>query len=119
MYVSDRALLVSVRSMAVLLMLGSVGLIALVISQRYVHPNVSVVDRDTQVIENEVRQRPSDPELRVALANVYLAKNDADKAMSQADQVLSTEPANVSAAVAYAQAAINRGQPDQAAGRLT
>jgi tetratricopeptide (TPR) repeat protein len=119
MYVSDRALLLSVRCMAVLLMLGSVGLIALVVSQRYVQPNVSVVDRDTQVIEDEVRQRPSDPELRVALANVYLAKNDADKAMSQAEQVLSTEPAHVGAVIVYAQAAISRGQNDRAAERLT
>jgi tetratricopeptide (TPR) repeat protein len=119
MYVSDRALLLSVRSMAALLMLGSVGLIAVVVSQRDVQPNVSVVDRDTKVIEDEVRQRPSDPELRVALANVYLARNDTDKAMSQAEQVLSTEPAHVGAAMVYAQAAMSRGQHDRAAERLT
>ena len=119
MFVSDRALLVSVRAMAVLLMLGSLGLIGLVISQRYVEPSVSVVDRDSQALENEVRQRPNDPELRVALANVYLARNNADKAESQAEQVLSSEPAHVGAALVYAQAAVMRGQSDQAAERLT
>jgi tetratricopeptide (TPR) repeat protein len=119
MYVSDRALLVSVRAMAVLLMLGSLALVGLVISQRYVEPSVSVVDRDARALEDEVRQRPNDPELRVALANVYLARNNADKAASQAEQVLSGEPAHVGAAVVYAQAAVMRGQSDKAAERLT
>ena len=119
MYVSDRALLLTVRCLAVLLMVGSVGLIALVVSQRSAQPNVSVVDRDTRVIEDEVRQRPGDPELRVALANTYLARNDAEQAMSQAEQVLRTEPAHVGAVLVYAQAAISRGQTDRAAERLT
>jgi tetratricopeptide (TPR) repeat protein len=119
MYISDRALLLSVRSMAALLALGSLGLVALVVGQRYVQPSVSVVDRDTQAIENEVRQRPNDPELRVALANVYLAKNRDDEALGQADQALKADPAHVGAAIAYAQAAFSRGETDRAADRLT
>ena len=85
---------------------------------RYAHASVSVVDRDTQAIESEIRQHPDDPGLRVAAANLYVAKGRSDLAVVQAEQVLKADPENLGAILALADARAALGQRDLAAIQL-
>ncbi len=91
-----------------------VGLPALYLAQRYVHPSVSLVDRDLQAVESQIRTAPGDPELRVAAANLYLASGRYGEAAAQAQQVLQQQPAHVGAALALEGALAGEGRASDA-----
>ena len=96
------------------LLLSLLGLPALYLTQRYVHSSVSVVDRDLQAVESQIRANPDDPELRVAAANLYTASGRNGDAAAQARQVLAAQPDNVGAALALQAALAAQGRSAEA-----
>ncbi len=62
---------------------------------RYVHlGDQSPVSKSIQELEGLVRQHPDDVELRMALAESYMADKQYDNAIEEASQVLSAQPDN-------------------------
>lgn len=108
----------AVKAVAILLALSLLGTAGYWYLQRYTHESISVVDRDAQSIEAEIRQRPDDPQLRVAAANLYIEKGRLDDAISQADQLLKMSPDNLGALLALGRAYSAKGMLDAASGYL-
>lgn len=109
----------AIRVTAGLLALAAVSLGLYWYGERYTHPNTPAVDRDTEIVENQIRQQPNDPRLRVAAANLYLEKGRYDDAAAQAEQVLQASPGNLAALLALGQIYERKGQPDRALGYLS
>lgn len=114
----DRWLSRALRFAAALLAVAVASLGLYWYGQRYTHPTVSVVDRDTQVVESQIRQQPNDPQLRVAIANLYLEKGRYEEAIAQAEQLLQANPEQLGALLALAQAEAKSGKLEAAAGLL-
>jgi tetratricopeptide (TPR) repeat protein len=114
----ESGLVWAIRAVAALLAVALVGLGAYYY-QRYSHTTLSVVDRDTRIVESQIRQRPDDLELRVAAANLYVAKGQYDEAISQAEEVLKMSPDHLGALLVLAQAQAQKGRRDLAIGYLT
>lgn len=82
---------------------------------RYVHlGDQSQVEMTIEELEEAVRDDPSDPEKRVMLAEYYLARNDATKALEQSEQVLEAYPEHEGALLITGIAHIKRDQPEKA-----
>jgi tetratricopeptide (TPR) repeat protein len=65
------------------------------VADRYVHPNVpSAVERGIEQMEQAIREEPQNAEMRVALAETYLAAGEYAEALDQAEQVLALYPEN-------------------------
>jgi tetratricopeptide (TPR) repeat protein len=103
---------------ALLLVVAVVLLGAYWYLQRYTHSSVSVVDRDTEAVEAQIRQQPDDLRLRVAVANLYLEKGRYQEAIAQAEQVLQRAPENLGALTTLGQAHSRQGNLEAAAGYL-
>jgi tetratricopeptide (TPR) repeat protein len=114
-HAADRWLDRAIRVTAVLLLLAVASLALYWIGGRYAHATVSVVDRDTQIVEGQIRDNPGDAALRVAAANLYLEKGRYDDAIAQAEQALLASDGNLGALVALGQAYVRKGRLDQAA----
>lgn len=115
---ADRWLDRAIRITAILLAAAAVAVAGLWYFQRYVHPTVSVVDRDTAEIELQIRDQPNDPELRVAAANLYIEKGRLDAALDQAEQVLAVAPDHLGGLLLLGRVYAARGEPDRAAAPL-
>ena len=114
----DRLLSRAIRVTAVLLAFSVVSLAVYWYGQRYTHATVSMVDRDTEIVEGQIRQQPNDPQLRVAVANLYVEKGLYDDAIAQAEQVLQISPDDLSAILALAQAHTKEGKLELAVNYL-
>lgn len=107
----DRAIRVSF--MLLLLAAGSLGLYWY--SQRYVHATVSVLDRDSEIVESQIRNDPGDPGLRMAAASLYVEKGRYDDAIAQAEQVLQGNQDHMGALMVLGQSYARKGWLDHAA----
>ncbi len=87
--------------------------------ERQSQPRVSVVDRETAQWEDRVRQDPTNVELRVNVANMYLQKGLSDPAIKQYGQALNLEADNVGALMGIGVAYSQKGQTDEAIKYLT
>ncbi len=115
----SRSLVWATRAVAALLLLSLAALGAYYLQRSSIPPHLSVIDRDIEALERDIRQRPDDPELRVAAANLYTEKGRLDDAISQAGQVLKINPRHFGTILALADAHGRRGETDMAVKYLT
>ena len=114
----DRWLSRATRLTAVLLVAAVAIVAAYWVAQRYVHPTLSVLDRDSRAIEEQIRRDPGSPQLRVAAANLYVEKGSYDAAIAQAEQVLESDADHLGALAALGLAYAKKGDLDSAAVHL-
>ena len=87
---------------------------------RYIHlEDRSPIELGIEQMEQAIRQEPQNPELRMALAETYLAAGQYEEALDQAGQMLDLYPENVSALLIAGMASARLGQPDAALDPLT
>ncbi len=115
----DRLLTSAIYLTACLLVLCVAGLAAYWYVQHYVYSSLSVEDRDAHALEDQIRQQPNNPGLRVAIANLFVDKGSYDDAVSQAEQALLLSHDNQAALLALGEAYAGKGDLASAASNLS
>jgi tetratricopeptide (TPR) repeat protein len=82
---------------------------------RYIHlKDQSPIELGIEQMEQAIHQEPQNPEVRVALAETYLAAGQYAEAFEQADQVLALYPENVNALLIAGVASARLDRPEAA-----
>jgi len=100
--------------LGVLLTLSVVGFGAFYYYDRYVHPDVTLVDRQARHLEEMVRKNPQNADLRVAVANYYLDQKLVDSAIKQGKEALKISPDHEGALILLGRAYMAKGDADAA-----
>lgn len=94
-----------IKRLALVLLIGVIGFIAFYAVDRFRAPAAPLVDRETAAMEQAVRDDPTDIASRGRLADLYLAANRYDDAITQYTEIINTgkedEQAYVSRGLAY------------------
>jgi tetratricopeptide (TPR) repeat protein len=98
----------------VLFLIAVVGFGLFYYRDRYVHADESLVERQTRHLEEMVRQNPSDPGLRVAVAQWYLEKGLVEEAIEQGQAALKLDENHQDALILLGWAYQAKGDDDQA-----
>jgi tetratricopeptide (TPR) repeat protein len=81
---------------------------------RYVHPDLTVLEYQMQTVQDLVRQNPQNSELRVAAARQFLDAGMIEPAIQQAQQALVVDPNHQGALIVLASAHKKQGDLDSA-----
>ncbi|MFQ5854381.1 MAG: tetratricopeptide repeat protein [Anaerolineae bacterium] len=106
----DRAL----WTVGVLLLITVVGFGLFYFRDRYVHANEPLVERQVRHLEAMVRQNPTDPDVRVAVAQWYLAKGLVGQAIQQGQEALKLDADHQDALILLGRAYLAKGDDEQA-----
>ena len=87
---------------------------------RYIHlEDRSPIELGIEEMEQAVRQDPQNPEIRMALAETYLAAGQYDEALDHVEQVLGLYPENAKALLIAGTATARLGRPEAVLDPLT
>ena len=85
------------------------------VGDRYIHPeDRSPIELGIEQMEQAIRREPQNPEVRLALAETYLAAGQYDEAFDQAGQVLALYPENARALLIAGMTSARLGRPEAA-----
>ncbi len=91
------------------MILSLVGFAGYYYTDRYVHADEKILDREAAHIEAMIAKSPQDPDLRVTIANYYFESGLTDLAVKQANEALKIEPKHPGAMLLLAQVATSKG----------
>lgn len=106
----DRALWIA----GALLLIAVVSFGVFYYRDRYVHANENLVERQMRHLEEMVRQDPSNPGLRVVVAEWYLEKGLVDQAIQQGQEALKLDAHRLDAFILLGRAYLASGDNEQA-----
>jgi tetratricopeptide (TPR) repeat protein len=104
----------AIKILSVLAVLVVVGFVGYWVWFNYLQPAPSVVERSIQHIEDRIREDPSNPELRVAAADIYLANGMHRDAVTQYEEAIKVAEGHQGALLGLGRAHMALGDDDLA-----